>query len=741
MSAAPIDRPTEDVEPRTAAAIEFLQKWRPGGPWVLTAISTDRKSIDTATFEADATAELIAWIDEHNGTRNLYFHVNPCLRPMLKKAQREDIASLDWLHVDIDPRAGEDVEQERALNLLTDELPEGIPRPTCIIFSGGGYQAFWKLEEPQPIDGQLEKAEDLKRYNQQLEILFGGDNCHNVDRIMRLPGTMNIPDAKKRKKGRTKVEARLVQFNDTTYPLSAFTPATLRQTRVGSYGEQEVKVSGNVARLAGVDDLDDWKGVEDRVKVIIVQGHHPDETKEGDNSRSAWLFDVCCNLVRADVPDEVIYSVITDPDFGISESVIDKGSNAEKYALRQISRAHEVEAEFEIRNGVPVNSLRNVRLAISRLGVQLSYNEFTQRKCIAGLHEGYGEQLTDDAVNRVRLSIEERFDFRPPKDFFFDVVGDLARGAPFHPVRDYLDGLRWDGKQRVDEWLATYGGASSTDYSLAVGRIFLVAAVRRIRNPGCKFDEMLVLESPQGMDKSSALRILAVRDDWFSDDLPLGADGKRVVEQTSGKWIVEAAELTGLTDRRLQHLKAMLSRQKDRARLAYRRLEDDYPRHFVIVGTTNDRSYLIDHTGNRRFWPVGVKRFDLAGLRRDRDQLWAEAAAMEQRGESIRLPAELWPAAAGEQAEREVDDPWCDVIEHEVGTGPGKVLPASVWELLEVPKERRSQAYNKRLGDVMRHLGFERKKLRHRGKVRWHYVRGDGALAWLVDPGDRGDCF
>ena len=212
------------------AAVQFLEQWLPGGPWVLTAITTDRKAITTNTF-TDSN-EVLGWLAKYNGERNVYFHVNPCTRALTKKADREDVAALAWLHVDIDPRPGEEVaeEQKRALMLLTERLPESVPPPTCVVFSGGGYQGFWKLEEPLPIDGSLEVAEDAKLWNLQLEILFGADNCHNVDRIMRLPGTVNLPDSKKRKKGREPELARLVYLNDTTYPLTAFRKAQPVQT-------------------------------------------------------------------------------------------------------------------------------------------------------------------------------------------------------------------------------------------------------------------------------------------------------------------------------------------------------------------------------------------------------------------------------------------------------------------------------------------------------------------------------
>ena len=325
-------------------ALEFLQRWAPEGPWCLTSIDPDKKGLQTRTFYPSEVDEAGKWIAGYDGKRNIYFHVNPVMRPVSKKAEREDIAALAWLHVDIDPRVGEDLDEERqrALKLL-QEPPEGVPAPSVIIFSGGGYQGFWRLDPPVDISGKLEVAEDLKRYNQQLEVLFGADNCHNIDRIMRLPGTMNMPDARKRKKGRKPVRSSLIEFNDNVYALGEFTPAAAVQVggELGFGSKGTVRVSGNIERLDSVDDLAEWD-VPDRVRVLVVQGRHPDEgPKPGDDSRSSWLFDAVCGLVRAGVPDDVVYSVITDPDFLISESVLDKGSNAEKYAIRQIERAKE----------------------------------------------------------------------------------------------------------------------------------------------------------------------------------------------------------------------------------------------------------------------------------------------------------------------------------------------------------------------------------------------------------------
>ena len=722
-------------QPDTAAAVAFLRLFEPEGPWVLTAIAPDRKAAApaTATFWPNDEAALARWLEQHNGRRNIYFSVNRPLRALTKKAERTDIGEVRWLHVDIDPRAGEDVAEERAraLGLLTDRLPAGVPAPTAIIFSGGGYQGFWRLETPIPIGGELARAEDAKRYNQALERVFGADHCHNIDRIMRLPGTINLPDERKARKGRVPTLATLHSFDpERAYSLDRFDPAPA--ARPPADGGHVTDAPGAVERLADVRDLDRW-GLPDRVKVIIVQGRDPDNPKDGDDSRSAWLFDGVCGMVRAGVPDDVIRAVLTDPGFGISESVLELGGRADSYAARQIAQAHSAvardAAEFRCdKDGVPyANSQQNIRVALARLGVTVSYDEFQDRLMVAGLPE-CGDALNDAAMTRLWLLTDERFRFRPGKEFFWDVVTDAARRNAFHPVRDYLAALTWDGTPRLDGWLTAYGGAEDTPYTRAVGALMLVAAVRRVRAPGCKFDEMVVFESEQGKNKSSALAVLAVRSEWFTDDLPLNADSKVVIERLSGRWIVEAAELNGMRKSGIEHLKAFLSRQHDRARAAYARLVQEVPRQCVIVGTTNSERYLPDGTGNRRFWPVRVEGFDLDALRRDRDQLWAEAAQRETSGASIRLDRSLWSVAAEQQEARHVDDPFVVTLSAILGDVTGKLHAADAWELLGIPAGQRTQDHNARLGEAMRVLGWERTKLRFGGpRPEWCYAKGDAS--------------
>ena len=320
------------------AALDFLRRFAPEASWALSASNKDQKFFATKTFSPGKERALTQWVEAQQGCRrNIYFLGNPTIRDMDKKSERENIKAVCWLHIDIDPRAGENLVEEQAIALgkLTSNLPEGVPPPTVIIFSGGGHQAFWKLAEPIQINGDLELAEDAALYNVKLEIAFGADNCHNIDRIMRLPGTINYPDGPKAKKGRVPALANLVEFNDLSYPVSAFTKADA----AGAAAPTEETAGATISDL---DDLDFYR-VPDGTKRMIKLGHDPERPKkEGqDKSRNPWLLEVVCTLRRCGVPDTQILGIIMDPRWKISESVLEKGSGALKYAQKQIQAARD----------------------------------------------------------------------------------------------------------------------------------------------------------------------------------------------------------------------------------------------------------------------------------------------------------------------------------------------------------------------------------------------------------------
>ncbi len=373
---------------------------------------------------------------------------------------------------------------------------------------------------------------------------------------------------------------------------------------------------------------------------------------------------------------------------------------------------------------IVATSLDNIRIALSRLRVVVTFDQF-QREVL--LHEA---PLDDVALDRLWIACDDLFHFRPPKEVLRTVLVDEAHHRLVHPVRRYLDALTWDGTARLDTWLSAYGGAVPSDYVHAVGALVLIAAVRRVRQPGAKFDELLILESPQGTMKSSALRALCADERWFSDDLPLGVDSQLVIERTGGRWIIEAAELYGNRGREAEQLKAFLSRQADGpVRLAYGRLPVTVRRQFIIIGTTNSRlGYLKDTTGARRFWPVALKGFDVAAIARDRDQLWAEAAAREAAGASIRLAPELWAEAGLHQDDRRAIDPWESILEPLL-EGDGlvaveHVTVEAIWQTLKLEANHRDNRHGDRVAAILQRYGFTRKdRVRIDGKPTRRWLR------------------
>ena len=220
-------------------------------------------------------------------------------------------------------------------------------------------------------------------------------------------------------------------------------------------------------------------------------------------------------------------------------------------------------------------------------------------------------------------------------------------------VKQYLQGLKWDGVKRVDRLLVDYLGAEDNAYSHAVIRKLLCAAVARAVKGGVKFDYMPILTGPQGIGKSTFLSILGK--EWFSDSLTT-FEGKEAAELIQGTWINEVGELTAFTKQETQTIKQFLSKTDDIYRAAYGRRTEKYPRRCVFCGTSNDSEFLKDSTGNRRFWPVDVGEHpavksvwkDLPG---EVDQIWAEAYMLYVLGEELYLPKEIEALAEQQQEE------------------------------------------------------------------------------------------
>lgn len=375
-------------------------------------------------------------------------------------------------------------------------------------------------------------------------------------------------------------------------------------------------------------------------------------------------------------------------------------------------------------NGRVIANLANAMLALRsapELAGLLSYDEML---CIALLNRDvprFGKrELPRPSVHSVRPvtdsdvgAIQEWMQYaglsRLGKDTTHQAVDLAAQEHTFHPVKEYLGALRWDGRDRVSTWLSYYLGVEPTEYSKAIGRMFLVSMIARVSQPGCKADHMLVLEGPQSAYKSTACAILGGA--WFSDSLPDVQSGKDVSLHLNGKWLIEISEMSAMSKAENNLLKAFITRTIERYRPSYGRKEVIQPRQCIFIGTTNKAVYLRDETGGRRFWPVKVVSIDIKALAEDRDQLFAQAVKMYQSGEA------WWPDSdferrhiAPQQEARFEEDAWEPKITKWVEGKDRTTVGDIARDALFIETSRLGTADQRRISAVMERLGWTRSR-------------------------------
>jgi predicted P-loop ATPase len=316
----------------------------------------------------------------------------------------------------------------------------------------------------------------------------------------------------------------------------------------------------------------------------------------------------------------------------------------------------------------------------------------------------YPRPLEDDDYTAAQAWFNNNGFPKATMDIVRAAVRKVCRHQAFDPLRDYLDGLQWDGAPRLASWLTTYCGAEPSAYVSEVGRRWCISAVARGFKPGVKADCMIVLEGAQGRRKSSALAALA-GEDWFSDALPQMGD-KDASSYLRGKWIIEVAELEAMRSQ-MDAIKAFISRQVENYRPVYGREEVSEPRRCIFAGSTNKDDWQRDETGGRRFWPVKVGSIDVDAIARDRVQLWAEAVHLYRAGERWWLEGEEADQAQAEVAERRPDDPWRADIARVV-EGRAEVTTKEVLHELHVLPVDMTPQLSKRVAQELVALGWVR---------------------------------
>ena len=309
------------------------------------------------------------------------------------------------------------------------------------------------------------------------------------------------------------------------------------------------------------------------------------------------------------------------------------------------------------------NSIRNCLTVFQNdplLSGAIAKNLLTERVDIVkpiGYHR-IGTAITDTDMNYLLLYLEETYGLTSEKKITA-AIGIVANENGYHPVRDYLNGLSWDGQERIRYCLRHFLGADTDQYTYEALRLFLLGAIHRAFHPGCKFEVMLCLVGGQGAGKSTFFRLLAVKDEWFSDDLRK-LDDDNVYRKLQGHWIIEMSEMIATANAKsIEEIKSFLSRQKEVYKIPYETHPEDRLRQCVFGGTSNALDFLpLDRSGNRRFLPVMVYPEqaevhildDEAASRAYMEQLWAEAMTIYRSGDfRLSLPRELEEEARNRQ--------------------------------------------------------------------------------------------
>jgi predicted P-loop ATPase len=519
------------------------------------------------------------------------------------------------------------------------------------------------------------------------------------------------------------------------------------------------------------------EGVDEETVLLVTEG------EGGGGDKSADLFTACLHLVKFGLSNDQILSVLTDEanylgDVGFKHAKTGNRYRAAKwvydYSLKKARLEVDAREQFKAevvtetlpdaeakkqetelltvndwqmqiertspqQGAKPKNSLKNVVLILTK-GVApnlFKLDEFSNAVSY-GVPAPWGrktnQELEDVDPVLIKKFMADKYRLEPSSDKVIEAITLIAHQNRHHPVRDYLNSLEWDGVPRAGTWLKRHLKAQAPEpYLTAVSKKTLVALVARVFEPGRKYDHVLILIGGQGKGKSTAIRHL-VGNDWFSD-AHINISDKDAVLAMRSKWLIELGELSSMSKADSDQMKEFVSRTTDRIRVPYGRFMQNFARQCIFIGTTNRDEFLKDETGNRRFWPVHVGMYDFKSLKKERDQLFAEAKFLYELEEPLYLENDAAAKLATEQQKNHmIHDVWAEQIEtffEREMTKSKSEFPVEQFLMGDLfgpggPLQHAKDgvAEQRRAAAVLRILGFQMKVSRGGRGVKHYWFRG-----------------
>ncbi len=704
-------------------------------------------------FKATDVAALAIEAKNRSATQNVYFDQN--LRrigtPSGTRGKFEDITASLSLVVE------EDADQQKFL-----VMPDGI-KPTAIVRTSAipAENTHLHFVFARAISSQ--EAKDLQELAYRK---MGGDTGNkDVTKAWRVPGTKNHPDWRKIERGRPSIPQDVAVIGGTGLPVDPdelrkaleampdrYTRKAMPMQPTGLANRKSVNGGGGNHHTGNTE--------RDRLlaRCAKINGLIDDINTEGQDE-SAQFARVSWRLFRAGFTAEEVAILATGAAFSIkydadgrletevvrsydkwkavqaeaaeaAEALEDSGTQKGKTGR---TAAKDAKAPGDKRRSIgkirwpdltkdqtpKATSIANVKAAFDHLGIHPWHNDFTNIPEIEG---AAGRHVLDDhGVSEVWRRCNE-IRFFATDAFIAKAWKALARLDRRHPIRDWLDGLVWNGTKRLERLFIDYAGAPDTPYNRALGILIGVAMVRRIRQPGYKFDHVILLRGPQDIAKSLFWQTLA-SPAYFTDDFDFSLSSKEIIEQTARKWVIEVAEMKGMTPKQIGHIRALITRQVDSSRLAYGvGMAQDFPRHFVVVGTINEHAILHDQHGNRRFDIIDVTKIDIEALKRDREQILAEACVLEKTYGYLVLPDAVKPDAKAMQDEALVRDNMADDIEDALASRYGFVARDDIYDhVLTITKthsKRNDREIARVIKETVSRLGWKETQLNNARRTR-----------------------
>jgi putative DNA primase/helicase len=391
--------------------------------------------------------------------------------------------------------------------------------------------------------------------------------------------------------------------------------------------------------------------------------------------------------VRIDTKGENLPSFKKMSEFANSNSNVRETLGKEKLDIAQkefgiLETTEEIDTKWlkdltYTKSGGVISTIDNVKIILENdpsLKDKLAYNEFTVRNNVKGKVSWNSKNTIrpwdDNDESGLRHYLEKVYGITRATQMINDALRLIFNQNKFHPVRDYLNILVWDGKERVETVLIDYFGVEDNIYTRAAARIFICGAVARIFNPGCQLDYVTTIVGKQGIRKGTFYRTIAKYDEWYTELATIKY--KEAIEETMGKWIVEMAEMAPTKRSEIEEMKAFITNKSKTIRMAYAHNPTDIPRQYVLVASTNEGAFLKDPTGDRRYLPVDADMSKATksikdDLKNEVDQIYAEAMVIYEKLKYVALmlsPEEEILASIAQDNHRIVDDEESTIIEY-----------------------------------------------------------------------------